>query len=40
MKINRTLVTVILFLLALAAFAAAAKVGGHGSTFYGFSSGG
>jgi hypothetical protein len=39
MKINRTLLTVILFLLALAMFAAAVKVGGHGK-FYGFSSGG
>ena len=39
MKINRTLVTVILFVLALALFVAAAKTGGHG-THYGFSSGG
>lgn len=39
MKINRTLVTVILFVVALAMFVAAAKTGGHGS-FYGFSSGG
>jgi hypothetical protein len=39
MKNNRTVVSVLLFLVALAMFVAAAKVGGHGS-FYGFSSGG
>jgi len=39
MKINRNLITVILFVVALALSVAAAKVGHHGS-FYGFSSGG
>jgi hypothetical protein len=39
MKINRNLIALLLFAVALALSVAAAKVGQHGS-FYGFSSGG
>ena len=39
MKNHRNLITVILFVVALALSVAAAKVGHHGA-FYGFSSGG
>lgn len=39
MKINRNLIALLLFVVALALSVAAAKVGQHGS-FYGFSSGG